>query len=72
MVVFFPFVFTALANFLHLGSILCLQCSNVLFDVIMSACVSCSGGNFANLTVDKSACSTVTERILNKWECSTM
>ena len=65
--VFFPFVFIALANFLHVGS-LCLQCSNVLFDVIVSACVCSSGRKFANLTVDKSACRT--ERALNTLECS--
>ena len=65
--VFFPFVSIALANFLHVGS-LCLQCSNVLFDVIVSACVCSSGRKFANLTVDKSACRT--ERALNTLECS--
>ena len=65
---FFPFVFIALANSLHAGSLF-LQCSNVLLDVIVSACVSSSGRKFANLTVDKSACRT--ERALNTLpECS--
>ena len=55
-----------LQTFWQFGS-LCLQCLNVLFDVIVSPCVSSSGKKFANLTVDKSACRA--ERALNTFEC---
>ena len=65
VVVFFPFMFAALANTLHARSILCIKCSNVLFDVIVSACVSGSGRKFTYLTVDNSVCRT--ERALNEY-----
>ena len=54
LTVFFPFVSVAPANFLHVGSVMSFQCSNVLFDVIVSAWVSGSERKYVNLTTDKS------------------